>query len=299
MKFPHSQAVTDLIVARQPMHRKFLTTSINRLTEEERLEAEQYLAYLNQQNHSYEDIAAAYLTIVIDTFKEELMFRETGRYRCSSYAEAAEAVYDNPDYMRHYMVGLALTSFWWANHAQMRRFFLQHLPANLKGSYLEVGPGHGLYFMDAMRKTSCDGFTGVDISETSTALTSNLINSGFFGDFPKPSLITADFFTFEPETPAAALVMGEVLEHVEAPGRFLERAHAVTNDDPFIFLTTCINSPAIDHIYNPENFENLEALINQTGFKVTHSLLTPLADKSLEECWQQRLGVNVALLLSK
>lgn len=299
MHFPLSKALIDAVVARKPMHRKFLNTTVSRLSEAEQAEAEHYIAFLQQQGHTTESLAASYLTIVEDTFREELYFRETGRYRCSSYAEAAAAVYHNPDYMQRYMVGLALSSFWWINHVELSRFFTRFIDGRQGRLYREVGPGHGLYFLEAMRKSSFERYEGLDISETSVAMTRHVIDSGHFGRFPKADVRQADFLASGSLEPADLLVMGEILEHVETPDRFLAGAHACTRADATVFLTTCFNSPAVDHIYNPGSMAGLEALVRAEGFTVTDSIVIPKQGTTLEQCEAERLPVNVAMVLKK
>lgn len=299
MQFPLSKALIAQVIARKPMHRKFLNTTSSKLHDAEQAEAERYIEYLQLQDHSIDDLATCYLTIVEDMFLEELHFRETGQYRCSSYAEAAAAVYDNPDYMKRYMVGLALSSFWWMNHVEMRRFFTQFINGRKGTIYREIGPGHGLYFLDAMRKSDFRRYEGIDISETSVAMTRRVTDSGHFGIFDRAFVYQADFLADEVRDPADLLVMGEVLEHVENPGRFLQCAHASTTANALIFLTTCFNSPAIDHIYNPGSMAALVQLVQDNGFTVLDSIVIPKQGTTVEQCEVDRLPVNVAMILEK
>ena len=299
MQFPLSAALIAQVIARKPMHRKFLNTTVSKLLDAERSEAEHYIDYLQLQGHSIDALATAYLTIVEDMFLEELHFRETGLYRCSSYAEAAAAVYDNPDYMQRYMVGLALTSFWWLNHVEMRRFFARFIAGRQGSIYREVGHGHGLYFLDAMRMSNFERYEGIDISETSVAMTRRVTDSGHFGSFDRAVVYQGDFLADEVRDPADLLVMGEVLEHVENPGRFLQCAHASTTAEAAIFLTTCFNSPAIDHIYNPGSMAALVQLVQDHGFTVLDSIVIAKQGTTVAQCEADRLPVNVAMILKK
>jgi hypothetical protein len=299
MHFPLSKALIDKIISRKPMHRKFLNTTVSKLTATEQSEAEHYIGYLQLQGHTIDDLATCYLTIVEDTFREELHFRQTGRYRCSSYAEAAAAVYHNPDYMKRYMVGLALSSFWWINHVELRRFFSTFIDGRRGAIYREIGPGHGLYFLEAMRKSDFARYEGIDISETSVAMTRGITDSGHFGAFDRATVFQADFLADEVRAPADLLVMGEILEHVENPERFLQCAHASTKPDAAVFMTTCFNSPAIDHIYNPESMSALEQLVERAGFAVVDSIVIPMQGTTVAQCEADRLAVNVAMILAK
>jgi hypothetical protein len=293
--------IVDEVLRRKPMHRKFLTRALDGLTAAETDDVARYIQFLLQEGLTHEQLGTAYLTIVGDTFREELYFREAGRYRFSTFAQARAAVYDNPVYMRDYMIGLALSSFWWANHTALRRFFDAQLP-RLKaksGLYREVGPGHGMYFLEAMRHCAFAVYEGIDISPTSINLTRRIVESGFFGEFPRARLVHADFLAGGALERSSALVMGEVLEHVENPGVFLRRAHDTLTDDGIFFLTTCINAPAVDHLYNPESVGSLEALFRQHRFAIVDRCVIPRDGASLEQCERERLAINVAYLLHK
>jgi len=298
---PLSAEVVRLVLASKPMHRKFLLRAIADLSEAERAEVETYIAFQQSGGLGAQRMAEGYLTIVEDTFIEELRFRETGRYRFASFDEARSTVYDNPAYMSRYMIGLALSSFWWSNHMKMRRFFKSHLPllATRSGIYREVGPGHGMYFLESMRACRFALYEGIDISATSVDMTRRVVDSGYFGSFPHARIVQADFLAATELQRSDVLVMGEVLEHVEDPGLFLSRAHATTVADPLFFLTTCINAPAIDHLYNPESVGRLEQLFAGHGFVVRDRCIVPRDGASLEDCVRDRLAINVAYLLGK
>jgi len=297
--WPLSEQLIELILSQKPMHRKFMQATLAEITSDERNSAETYISFLLNEGWTLEEVSNSYITVIQDMFREELYFMQTGRYRCSSYIEALEFVYNNDEYMQKYMVGLGLSSYWWINHVQMLRFFRRTLPANRGGVYREIGPGHGLYLLEAMKISSFESFEGVDISETSVGLTNRIINSGHFGRFSKAQIWQGDFLAEEFDAPADALVMGEILEHVEDPALFLRRAYEVTTSTAHIFLTTCINSPAVDHIYNPGSLEGLEAIIQSSGFDISDKIVLPKQGFTIEECVKSRLSVNIALVIEK
>jgi len=297
-------ALTDLvrsIVKVRPMHRKFIKKSVENLSVEELNELEKYLEYFSLLEINQKQLTNSYVTIVDDTFREELYFRKIGSYRFKTFKEAQSAVYDNESYMQSYMIGLALTAFLWENHTALKRFFKRQLPLFSKraGLYREVGPGHGMYFIESMRHCNFYRYEGIDVSSTSVAMTKKLIDSGFFGRFPNANVLKQDFLSFVCNESAEVLVMGEVLEHVENPGAFLKRIYETTTSNPLVFITTCINAPAIDHLYNPGTIGNLEKLFLDYGFAVQDRCVVPRAGTNLSTCESQRLAINVAYLLGK
>jgi len=298
-----TSVIVDAILAKKPMHRSFLGRAIMNLSEVESAEVENYLLFQEREKITDAQIVESYLTIVHDTFIEEMHFREKGHYRFSTFAEAEAAVYGNADYMKRYMIGLALSSFWWSNHTQIRRFFQQQLPriSNNTGIYREVGPGHGMFFLESLRHCQFSLYEGIDISPTSVEMTKNIVLGGFFGDFKDANIniVEADFLEDKELANADFLVMGEVLEHVEAPDVFLKRAYDTTTDDSIFFLSTCINAPAVDHLYNPETVENLEQLFFEHDYRIVDKCIIPRDGATLEKCVADRLAINVAYVLGK
>ena len=96
-----------------------------------------------------------------------------------------------------------------------------------------------------------------------------------------------------------AIVMGEVLEHVEEPQVFLEKIRDLATDDAFIFITTPINAPAVDHIYLFDSLESIESIVAAAGLAVRESQMIPYPGQSVDESLEQVLPINVTLVLEK
>jgi 2-polyprenyl-3-methyl-5-hydroxy-6-metoxy-1,4-benzoquinol methylase len=293
-----TNALIKAIGAINPLQVAFLDTSLRDMEEDERTALESYLDFCHGNGFDIGYLAKCYDVIVKDTLREQIFFQRHKRYRHSSYAEVADSVYMNDEYMGMYMHGLAITSYLWPNHREMRRFFMQRIPTQARGRYLEIGPGHGIYLMSAMQHAPYEYFEGVDISPTSIELTRNVLNSGYFGQFGDYELFCKDFLQHEMTYPDYdAIVMGEVLEHVEQPLEFLKKIRSLSRRDSFIYITTCINAPAIDHIYLFESLESLEAIIQSADLGVKDRLVVPYEGMSIEESIEKRMPVNVAYVL--
>jgi 2-polyprenyl-3-methyl-5-hydroxy-6-metoxy-1,4-benzoquinol methylase len=281
-----------------PLHSNFLAHAFSALSEENHKELLRYVDYCTENNLTTEFLAESYNLIVTDMQVEQIFFRRNKRYRHSTFREVASTVYFDDNYMRRYMHGLALTTFLWPNHLAMRDFFVQSFPIGLTGNYLEVGPGHGYYFIKAAALGSFDSMIGVDISASSVALTQDILRH-FGSANARTKIIEADFLNFESDTPFSCIVMGEVIEHLERPDLFLSKIAALAARDTYIYITTAINSPAIDHIYLFRSSEEVEELIRKCGLVVVDKLCMPHAGTTLEESYQRAMPVNAAYVLRK
>ena len=200
--------------------------------------------------------------------------------------------------MSLYMHGLLLTLFFWPNHLELIRFFRKTLPKDKRGNYLEIGPGHGYFFKMAVDLTDYDQCIGIDLSETSIRQTKALVDSKHSGkcihlhcmDFLQFPLNTADY---------DAIVMGEMLEHVENPQDFLKKIAVIAKKDAYIFITTCINAPAIDHIYHFKDTTQIEAVFSDCGLCIKKQCILPYVGKTVKECIDRLLPINVGYVLEK
>ena len=288
------------VSARNPFQKKFIANSLQNMTESCRQDAEAYIIYCLSLGESIDDLADAYQGFVDVMNGEQLYFARENHYRYSKLSEVEGIVYNNPTYMRMYMRGLALTMFLWPQHQQTRSFFQQKLPADNAGKqYLEIGPGHGMFFLCAIRQGGFDKCIGVDISPTSIETTRQLLSCGFFGQLAGYELVCTDFLLHEFDQAFSAIVIGEVLEHVERPDLFIAKIAKHILPGGFIFLSTCLNAAALDHIYNFENFEQLESLFAASGLKIQEKLTIPYARKTIEQCLRHRFPMNVAYVLTK
>lgn len=289
----------ERVLEGSPLHKNFVRNALAHMTKLELAQLNGYLDYCLDCGKEIDFLAQCYLTILEDTIAEQRYFSEHRKYRHTTFSEVADSVYFNNEYMHRYMFGLALSSFLWPNHLEMARFFSETLPRNKRGRYLEVGPGHGYYLANAMRNSAFDQFLGVDISEASIKQTRDIVH--YFNPQAEAALELrlADFLDAEQlkEHGFDAIVMGEVLEHVERPEAFLKRIVQLAKQDAYIFVTTCINAPAIDHIYLWRDLDDLEGLFSECGLLIKQALRLPHEGKTLAECISSGLAINVAYVL--
>lgn len=297
---PNVAELTRLVLAANPLHRRFLESALAAATAEEMDHLSVYMDFCLNRGIAMDYLAESYLTIVQDMLREQIYFQKHKKYRYSTFAEVADSVYFNDDYMALYMYGLALTSFLWPNHIAMQRFFLDALPRNKRGRYLDIGPGHGYFLMTAMKHSSYEDFLGIDISEASIRLTRDIVTH-FCPEYRDNfNLRCLDFLDSGLETGSFdAIVAGEVIEHVERPDEFLKEIARLAKPDAWIFVTTCINAPAVDHIYLFGTPEQVDDMFRACGLRIKKSLILPYEGKTVEESLKGKLSVNVAYVLEK
>lgn len=287
------------ITVLNPLQSSFLDESLRVAESSDKETLEAYLGYCSAKGISVDFLAQSYDLIVKDTFKEQVYFQRHKKYRYSTYADVANSVYQSEEYMTKYMYGLALSAFLWPNHRELHHFFLDSIVTDKTGDYLEIGPGHGFYFMQSMKKGNFSKYKGVDISPTSVALTTDIISSQYFGRFDNYEIECSDFLSSSTSGNYDFIVMSEVLEHVEQPQQFLARIEQLLANDGSAFITTCINSPAIDHIFLYESINDLIEQVEGVGLQVTSQLVVPYSNLTLEESMERLLPVNVAMTLAR
>ncbi|HVH82561.1 MAG TPA: class I SAM-dependent methyltransferase [Stellaceae bacterium] len=293
------QGFAERVLAVNPTHRSFISASLAALDDENRGELLSYIHYCHGRGLSLEYLASCYNTVAVDIQMEQIYFKRHGKYRNSSFKEVADQVYFDTEYMKKYMYGLALTYFLWPNHVAMQRFFVNTFPRGKSGKYLEIGPGHGYYFRRAAALGNFTRMVGVDISPASVELSRDIMRHHQVKTGAEIDIQQADFLQFSKNETFSCIVMGEVLEHVEKPGIFLRKVAELSALSTHIYITTCLNAPAIDHIFLFSRLTEVEELAADSGLVVTDRFVAPYVGRSIDECEAERLPVNVAYVMRK
>jgi len=294
----HVSILVSTIVEESPFHAKVLKKTLASLEASELQHLEDYIVFCLGQGLSIDYLAQCYGTVTADLLRETAYFNIHKKYRYSSFTEVANSVYFNDAYMSLYMHGVLFTLFFWPNHLALFRYFRDTVPKDKPGTYLEIGPGHGYFLMTAMERTAYANFVAIDLSKTSIRQTKSLVNLKNTGK--KIQLHCADFLQFPLSSSSFdAIIMGEVLEHVENPQDFLKKIATLAKSNAYIFITTCINAPMTDHIYLFKNRAQLEKLFSDCGLRIKEQLILPYVGKTLKECTEQLLAINVGYVLEK
>jgi len=267
----HLQDFVTRVGEKSPLQGKATSGVLSRLSADRKADdealMEKLLEYASGVGLSMQDLVDSYLSICNNTRKEQIYFAKHGKYRLSEASDALEAVYDNEDVMRPYMLGLAVTQIFWEHHQALFGFFEKCVNDYDYENYLEIGPGHGLFLVESINRKPDANYTAIDLSQTSIDISKGMLET-FLGSADKVDLLLADLFKWETDTRFDFIVVGEVLEHVMNPDVMLKKIGTFLNDGGRIWASTCANCPAIDHLYLFESAQHIRDIMMGAGFKI-------------------------------
>lgn len=279
---------------------KALARLAENLSQDEKEGLSALISFYEKTGDSVAYLAECYLWLIQSFNEEQYYFVENGRYRYSSSEETNAFFYQNPTLMERYMKGLAISQYLLEQHRQCRKWFCDRLSClNAGGNWLEVGIGHGEYFTLALQYTNYKHYLGIDISPTSVRLTQEMVQHRVHANSKSVEIREQDFFAHKKGGGYDACVMGEILEHVENPMAFLAKVHEITHEKSFIYVTTVINAPAIDHIYLFRNVEEIEELYQEAGFEICEKGLFPSHGYTVEKALKRKAAIITAHVLKK
>ena len=287
------------IVEKQASQEKKVESFLQSMTEEEKKYLARRIQYFFLQGENIDSLADAYLALCDYLAEERIYFVKTGTYRYHSFEETA-SLYEDSNYMFNAMLGLGVSAYMWQIQKDNMRFFRDACKkdTHTSGRYLEIGPGHGEYFVTAMENTNFDEYIGVDISETSVEMTKGFAKYAV-GNKKKYSVLHKNFFDYDSNEKFQGIVMGEVLEHVENPLDFLKKISELADEDSFIYLSTAINAPYPDHIYLFRNMEEIYELFDQADLRVKDEICTTSEGITLEKAIKKKFDIIVGFILEK
>jgi 2-polyprenyl-3-methyl-5-hydroxy-6-metoxy-1,4-benzoquinol methylase len=139
--------------------------------------------------------------------------------------------------------------------------------------------------------------TLVDISDTSIQTAKEIMKT-FQVKTDGIEFIHGDYLKVNFEEPGYDfIIMGEVLEHVNNAPDFMKRTKNLLNEGGAIYLSTCANSPAIDHIYHFKSADEIRKLICENGFRIIKDLALPAEDVPPDRWEAELTTINYCALL--
>ncbi len=231
------------------------------------------------------DPIKALLEYTLAFLREQASFMKTGNYRydTDSFNDAFAEVYDNPDVMENfYLEGLLVTHVFWPIHLDMHRFFEDHFLSAItteKSIGAEFGFGHGLYLYEILKKFPDTYALGFDISKYSLSYAQRLLEKNGIakdrfsldlGDVRQPLALESNSLDW--------CVFAEVLEHIPNPKEALTEISRCLNPNGHVFITTAINSNALDHLWHFNNMDEVTDMLSSANLQIVSSVELPLSN---------------------
>lgn len=278
---------------------KALNGFMDKLSQEEKFGLETLLDFYIMQGDTEDHLAECYLNFIQDIMEEQSFFIKNKHYRYSNYEEVNSFFYQNPNYMEYYMKGLAISTYLLEAHRKCREWFFKKIVGLSSGEHwLDVGVGHGEYFQLAVCHTDYKHYIGIDISPSCVQMCKEMTEQRIPKGSKNIDIREQDFFQYNGPV-CDAVILGEILEHVESPQAFLKKVYDITHKESFIYITTVINCPQKDHIYLFRNVEEIEKTYQENGFIICDRLLCPTNGYTMEKALKRQTAIITAHVLKK
>jgi SAM-dependent methyltransferase len=289
------------IFIKSPMQKKYILKHLEKADNLFWQRAEEFanglMKYLREEGISLDDCVDAYLMMCGKMLAEQIKFRRTGKYSCESADQANKHVYSAEKEMASYVLGLSMSQFLWPNHYSLYDFFIRESKKIPKvESYLEIGPGHGLYLAESILNFSEASFRAVDISPISKRISERLVRH--FTGSDKCVFEVKDVTVLEGEK-YEYIVMCEVLEHLDDPASMMTKIHNLLHEGGHAFVTTCANCPAVDHVYLFGSIDEIRQLVQQAGFEILSELSLPVEQLPESQWTEKQVEVNYGAMLKR
>lgn len=292
------------IYKKSPMQKKklekYLTSQSPEYLQEFSHFIEDYDGYLKNSGLTMDYCIDAYLKMVKDMFSSQIKFMRTGQYPVSLASDTFENIYNDEMVMTSYMIGLAISQYLWETHYKMFEFFkisIKNNRTNIK-NYTEIGPGHGLFLKSALDTLDANvTMTAIDISPVSLDISKSIID--YFHPQKTVTFINQDMINLDLNSSCDFIVMGEVLEHVEKPEILLQKINSLLAKNGKAFLSTCVNCPAIDHIYHFKTVDEIRAMFYKCGLIIESEKVLPVEHIKMDEIVKQNITINYAAVVTK
>lgn len=303
MNFVNTNSFLDEVSNMSSIQSNHMDEYLNYMSIDDKKALERRIEYLHfVEEYSYREIAESYLFWCGYFVEERKYFITHGnQYRNHSYKEI-DSIYNDAVYMKNYMIGLSISAYLWNIQRENLHFFKSYCLKDQHngGKYLEVGPGHGEYLSIAMENTGFDSYVGIDISPSATQQTIRFLEY-YYHDSPKmlERLIVKceDFFDYNDDEKFDAIVISQVIEHVENPKEFLEKTCKISREDSLIYVSTAINSPFPDHIYHFRDSDEVRQLIRDAGLEIVDEFQSTPDGISIDKAIQKKYDIVIGFIL--
>jgi 2-polyprenyl-3-methyl-5-hydroxy-6-metoxy-1,4-benzoquinol methylase len=231
---------------------------------------------------------------------EEMHFRAEQEYRYRDFDEVYQRVYGSDAHMSSYVTGLGLTQLFWPNHYAVVRFYLDRFLPHVTGARrgAEIGVGHGLFHSELLRAAPQVETKMLDISPVSLGFTHRVITAtGLDNGRAQKSLVDIQKDIPVEDGSLDALLMGEVVEHLEHGEAVMRAMSSKMAPGGRCFFTTAANAPAEDHILLFRTSAEIRAFLSGCGWEILDEHIDPIGDIPLDQAEAEGHNINYAATL--
>jgi 2-polyprenyl-3-methyl-5-hydroxy-6-metoxy-1,4-benzoquinol methylase len=232
---------------------------------------------------------------------EELHFRRHDSYRLKSFEEAERTIYSNAPFMKRYMNGLLVSDVIWVNHCRALQHFAEvYLNGLNRGArLLEIGPGHGLLLYLAAQNQNVGELFAWDVSQSSLDMSRHALETLGAAKsvrFEKRNILDASIMEACNEGSFDAIVLSEVLEHLEEPEKAARVLFYLCKPGGHVWINVPANCPMPDHLYLVREPKEVEDLVRSVGFEVVDTAHFPMTGVTLDRAIRQKLTMSCIIL---
>lgn len=247
-------------------------------------------------------IADIYLWYTDLLKKEELYFEKNKSYRHKDYQKVFKEVYNRPNYMFDYAIGLGASQLFWENHLKVFKFFKKNLVNKTKKnpSIAEIGMGHGLFTAEIFKKFNNAYSIMIDVSTMCLRFSKEMsIISG-----AKKSNINLSKNDIQkkipiPDNSLDVLLLGEVIEHLAKGKQVMKNLSFKMKKKGICYFSTPANGPAEDHILLFTKVSQIRKFVKDCGWKILIDAPITLGGMSVDFAEKNSKVINYCAILQK
>tara|TARA_B100000941_G_C28477790_1_gene540290 strand:- start:460 stop:1392 length:933 start_codon:yes stop_codon:yes gene_type:complete len=244
----------------------------------------------NSYKFNNKRIAKSYVEFCRETLMEQFYFKKNPTYRAIKQNINNLNFYNSKEKMKAYIIGLLLTQIFWVHHIKILNWYFSNLSKKNKiNNYLEIGAGHGLLSVLLQKQKSVEGVI-IDVSQgaiNSLKKVFKQINVERRISFKK-----INFLKFKNEKNFDFIIMGEVIEHVKNPVKFLRKSKSLLSNSGSIFLTTCANCAQHDHLFHFKDVKHIKKIIKKAGLTVSKEYVVPSENIPKNKWVKEKIAIS-------
>ncbi len=244
----------------------------------------------NSYKFSNKRIAKSYVEFCRETLMEQFYFKKNPTYRAIKQNINNLNFYNSKEKMKAYIIGLLLTQIFWVHHIKILNWYFGNLSKKNKiRNYLEIGAGHGLLSALLQKQKSVEGLI-IDVSQSAINSLKKVFQQ--IKVDRRISFKKINFLKFKDDKKFDFIIMGEVIEHVKNPIKFLRKSKNLLSNRGSIFLTTCANCAQHDHLFHFKDVKHIKKIIKKAGLIVSKEYVVPSENIPKNKWMKEKIAIS-------